>query len=155
MTDVPHQVDHEEYMRRAIKLALSNPLAPFGALLVDREQEHVVAKGLNQVKRNPLLHGEIDAINQYAERGEKRWSHLRLYTTAEPCCMCQAAVIWAGIPEVIYGTSIATLAELGWKQFDLTSRDVSRKAPFARCSIVGGILALECDRLFIRNERDQ
>ncbi len=94
------------------------------------------------------MHGEMDAIVRYADLGANRWGNLRLYTTAEPCCMCQAAIIWAGIPEVVYGTSVEKLVELGWNQFDLRATTVIDSASFAKCKIVGGILAEECDRLF-------
>ena len=97
---------------------------------------------------NPILHGELDAILRYANIVNPRWQDLRLYTTAEPCCMCQAAIMWAGIPEVVFGTSVATLLELGWNQFDLRAVDVEKNAAFAECNIVGGVLAKQCDLLF-------
>jgi tRNA(Arg) A34 adenosine deaminase TadA len=62
--------------------------------------------------------------------------------------MCQAAILWAGIPEVVYGTSVEKLVELGWNQFDLRATTVIASAPFAQCKITGGILAEECDQLF-------
>ena len=62
--------------------------------------------------------------------------------------MCQSAIIWAGIPEVVFGTSIAKLVELGWNQFTLNAIDVAESASFARCKIIGGVLTDECDRLF-------
>ena len=135
-------------MRRAIRVARGNARAPFGTLLVDIETNEVVVEGLNRSGVNPILHGEIEAINRYAELGTNRWSSLRVYTTAEPCCMCQSAIIWAGIPEVVFGTSIDKLVELGWKQFSLKAIDVAETASFARCRILGGVLAEECDRLF-------
>ncbi len=141
-------VDHQSHMRRAIEVARKNRFAPFGAILVDVEGNRTVMEGLNRSAENPILHGEIDAINRYAGSGLNRWGHLRLYTTAEPCCMCQSAIIWAGIPEVVFGTSIAKLVELGWNQFRLSATEVAASAAFARCKIIGGVLADECDRLF-------
>ena len=141
-------VDHEGHMRNAIEVARNNPRAPFGTVLVDIECNRTVIQGLNRSAENPILHGEIDAINRYANNGLNRWDHLRLYTTAEPCCMCQSAIIWAGIPEVVFGTSIAKLVELSWNQFTLNAIDVAELASFAQCKIIGGILTDECDRLF-------
>ena len=135
-------------MRRAIQLAQRNRRAPFAALLVDIATDNVLAEGINRAAENPVLHGEIDAINNYAASGDGRWTSLRLYTTAEPCCMCQAAIIWAGIPEVVFGTSIKTLVELGWNQFDMTAEGVAATGSFMPCKIIGGVLAPECDRLF-------
>jgi tRNA(Arg) A34 adenosine deaminase TadA len=142
---------HEDYMRRAIEIARQNPDAPFGALLVDDRTGEIVAEGLNRSHENPVLHGEIDAIGRCAaEHPGIDWSGLRLYTTAEPCCMCQGAILWAGIGQVIYGTSIERLVELGWNQIDIPSEEVTRRTPFARCRIQAGILADQCDALFRR-----
>jgi tRNA(Arg) A34 adenosine deaminase TadA len=136
-------------MKRAIEIARRNPNAPFGAVLVDVESGGIVAEGLNRGEINPTWHGEIDAINRCAaEHPEARWSRLRLYTTAEPCCMCQGAVLWAGIAEVVFGTSIATLKRLGWKQIDIGAGEVARRTAFAKCKIIGGVLEAECDELF-------
>ena len=135
-------------MKQAIAVARSNQAAPFGTVLVDRKTNSVVTEGLNRATANPILHGELDAILPYANFVNPRWQDLRLYTTAEPCCMCQGAIMWAGIPEVVFGTSVATLMELGWNQFDLRAIDVEKNAAFAECNIVGGVLAEQCDLLF-------
>ena len=76
------------------------------------------------------------------------WGRLTLYTTAEPCPMCMAAILWAGIPRVVFGTSIRQLQRLGWHQIDITSEEVVRRTPFRSCTLVGGVLAAECDALF-------
>jgi tRNA(Arg) A34 adenosine deaminase TadA len=140
---------HEKYMRRAIEIARRNPDAPFGALLVDRQTGQIVAEGLNRWQENPTWHGEIDAINRCAaENARIVWAGLRLYTTAEPCCMCQGAILWAGIPEVVFGTSIRTLKRLGWKQIEIPAAEVARRTLFAPCTLIGGILERDCDALF-------
>jgi tRNA(Arg) A34 adenosine deaminase TadA len=136
-------------MRLALEIARRNPQAPFGALLVDRRTGRVVAEGLNRWQESPTWHGEIDAINRCAaESPGVKWSELRLYTTAEPCCMCQGAILWAGIPEVVFGTSIRTLKRLGWNQIEIGADEVARRTPFARCTLIGGVLESECDALF-------
>ena len=147
--DAPSLERDAYYMSKAIALGAKNPSLPFGAILVDREADEVVAEGLNRASESPIWHGEIDAIHRYAAaHKEPRWSRLVLYTTAEPCPMCQAAILWAGIPRVIYGTSIATLQARGWSQIDITAHEIARRTPFADCEIRGGVLRAECDRLF-------
>lgn len=140
----------ERHMRRAIAAARGNPSHPFGAVLVDSRQDRVVVEGVNRGRENPLWHGEVDALNRFASTaaGPDDWSHLHLYTTAEPCCMCQAAILWAGVRRVVFGTSIPTLQRLGWHQIDLRAEDVIRRAPFADCELLGGVLEDECDTLF-------
>src|SRR5687768_13067922 len=88
----------ENYMKQAIRLAGNVPKHPFGALLVDQQKGVVVAEGWNRSVHNPTWHGEMDAINKCAASNPKTdWTRLTLYTTAEPCAMCQVAVAWAGI----------------------------------------------------------
>jgi tRNA(Arg) A34 adenosine deaminase TadA len=142
--------DHEQQMRRALDLARNNSRFPFGAVLVEMATGNVVAEGYNRSDDNPCWHGEIDVINRCAARHPGiDWSGLRLYTTAEPCCMCQGAILWAGIAEVVFGTSIRTLQQMGWNQIDILSEEVVQRAPFGRCAIVGGVLESECDALFL------
>jgi tRNA(Arg) A34 adenosine deaminase TadA len=140
---------HEDFMRLAIAAARLSPQAPFGALLVDISTGEIVAEGVNRWRENPTWHGEIDAINRCASgRPGIAWPGLRLYTTAEPCCMCQGAILWAGIPEVIFGTSIRTLIRLGWRQIDIAAEEVVRRSNISGCRVTGGVLEDDCDALF-------
>ncbi len=64
------------FMRRAIAVAITDPQYPFGAVIVDNTSEVIVAEGDNQSDRNPILHGEMDAINNYAASGGTGWRRL-------------------------------------------------------------------------------
>jgi tRNA(Arg) A34 adenosine deaminase TadA len=148
MSWTPQERD-EHFMRRAVEIGKRNPTCPFGAVLVDIESWEIVAEGLNDSQSNPVRHGEIDAIEQCAAaRPHIDWSKLWLYTAAEPCCMCQGAMLWAGIPRVIYGTSIETLKTMGWRQIDISAAEDVGRMPDVTCVIIGGILKDECDVLF-------
>ena len=92
---------HDGYMRLAIEAARSVPRRPFGTVIVRPARGEFVAVGANRCDENPILHGEIDAINRCAAAHPGiDWSELALYTTAEPCAMCLSAIVWAGIPIV-------------------------------------------------------
>ena len=111
----------------------------------------VVGRGVNNSRSNPVMHGEIVAIGDYANKAgevDVPWPPLRLYTTAEPCCMCQAAILWSGIREVYFGTSISRLSELGWRQIPIGAAEIAERTTFINCRVTGGVLALECDELF-------
>lgn len=141
--------DDELYLRRAIRLASNNAKFPFAALLVDREKSVVVGEGWNRSAHNPTWHGEMDAINKCAAANEKiDWTRLTLYTTAEPCAMCQGAVAWAGIKRVVFGSSIPFLKSLNWWAIDIRAEELSRLAAFRQCAVVGGVLEEECNKLF-------
>ena len=140
--------DDEQYMRQAIRLAANVPKFPFAAVLVD-QQKRVVAEGWNRSVHNPTWHGEMDAINKCAASDPKiDWTKLTLYTTAEPCAMCQGAVAWSGISRVVFGSSIPFLKGLNWWAIDIRAEELSRLAAFRQCTVVGGVLEEECNKLF-------
>ena len=147
-------MNNEDYMCRAIELALKVPMFPFGAIIVKRETGEIVAEGYNQSLLNPTFHGEIVAINRCAEKHHSAdWSEFDLYTTAEPCPMCQSAIEWAGIAAVYYGTSIPYLQQHEWWQINIRAAEVSLQTPFRNTRIIGGILEPECNALFERTHR--
>lgn len=142
-------LDHEAHMRRAIAQARLVPRLPFGAVIVRRDSGEVLAEGHNRSAVSPTYHGEIDVINRLAsERAPSDWSDLVLYTTAEPCPMCQSAIAWAGIGAVVFGSSIPFLTRLGWHQIDIRAAEVIRRTPFRDMVILGGVLESECNALF-------
>jgi len=148
-TEVIVEPDDEKYITRAIRLAANVPKYPFGALLVDQQKGVVVAEGWNRSVHNPTWHGEMDAINKCAaSRPGIDWTKLTLYTTAEPCAMCQGAVAWTGISRVVFGSSIPFLKTLNWWAIDIRAEELSRLSSFRKCTVVGGVLEDECNKLF-------
>lgn len=142
------ETDDERHMKSAIRLAGNVPKYPFGAVLIDGKGV-VVAEGWNRSVKNPTWHGEMDAINKCAaSHANIDWTKLTLYTTAEPCAMCQGAVAWSGIRRVVFGSSIPFLKSLNWWAIDIRAEELSRRAAFHECTVVGGVLEEECNQLF-------
>ena len=136
-------------MSRAIEIARGNPDAPFGCVIVDSEADEILAEGLNDAEKNPILHGEISALldlTGVVAGGDP--GRLVLYTTAEPCPMCSGAILWSGIPLVVLGTTTGTLRRLGFPQIDLSCEEVASRASFGGFEVVHGVLEAECDALF-------
>lgn len=148
------ELDHNIFMEQAIKVAQNAPRRPFGALIVETENKSVLAEGWNRTDENPIWHGEMDAINHLAKT-DKPWKKrsLTLYTTAEPCPMCMGAILWTGIQTVVFGTSISSLADLGWDQIELCADALAQRASFRNCRIISGILEQECNALFDQARR--
>ena len=143
------EIANVDAMRHAIDVARRAGV-PFGAVLVRRADRQVIAHGVNRVGKSPTLHAEIDAINRCAaEVPDIDWSQLDLYTTAEPCPMCQGAIEFAGIRTVYFGTSIPWLQGQGWWQIDLRASEIARCTPGGGARLVGGLLAAECNALFL------
>lgn len=139
----------EDFMQKAIEMGRKNPRHPFGAIVVDRSKNVVMAEGVNQSNINPLLHGEIVAINNTVERlGDVGWSALTLFTTAEPCPMCMSAILWCGLDSVVFGTTIPTLTDLGWNQMNIRAVEVVQRSHRPRTTVTAGVLEFECDQLF-------
>ncbi len=142
-------LDHDSSMREAIALAGNVPEAPFGAVIVDRDTGKILSEGWSKTSVNPTWHGEIDAINTLASSSVCcKGKSLILYTTAEPCPMCQGAILWTGIETVVFGTSIRSLQRLGWRQIDILAEEVVRRSPAWNCTLIGGVMERECDALF-------
>lgn len=142
-------MEHERYMRRAIEIARGNPDAPFGCVIVEEETGEILAEGLNDAEKSPVLHGETAAVmDLFDGRPDVDPSGLVLYTTAEPCPMCSGAILWSGIPRVVLGTRLETLKRLGRPLIDLPCEEVSRRASFGGFEVERGVLEGECDALY-------
>lgn len=147
---------HERCMRLAIEQARKNRLYPFGAVIVRTGTGEVLARGANAAGDNPILHGEIAAMNDYVQRhGNHGWEGAALYTTGEPCPMCMSALAWAGLRQVVWATSIAGIRRAGIPQIEIGAREVAAKAAsfYTPTLLLGGVLAHETDRLFAERQR--
>jgi tRNA(Arg) A34 adenosine deaminase TadA len=143
-----------DFMAATIEVAASNPMAPYSAIIVYDNKE-VLLESVNSAHHNPLMHGELSVIHTLFDNGfNGDASKLSLYTTAEPCPMCAAAIYWAMIPKVIYGTSIPFLHELFGRQVQVRAREILSKTPdFYECNLIGGIMEDECNELFIQAKK--
>jgi cytosine deaminase len=54
-------------------------------------------------KGNPILHGEMDALEQAGRLSAAVYRKCTLYTTLSPCSMCSGAILLYRIPKVIIG----------------------------------------------------
>lgn len=142
-------LDHARFMRRAIEMGKKAPRFPFGAVIVDARTGEILAEGYNHTADSPTFHGEVDVINRLAASPKRPgdWSSLVLYTTAEPCPMCQSAIEWSGIGTIVYDTSIPFLQQHGWSQIDIRADEVIRRS-FRQTALLGGVLEEECNALF-------
>ena len=103
----------------------------------------VMARGVNNSRANPILHGEIACMNDYVEapRQSADGRELMLYTTGEPCPMCMSALVWAGIGGVVFASSIDGIRRAGIEQINITARTVVEQSPFYNGALLGGVLA--------------
>ena len=75
----------------------------FGAAVLRKSDLSLVLAGTNDETDNPLLHGEINTLNQfYALPDRPPTTELLFLTTHEPCTLCMSAITWAGFDNYYY-----------------------------------------------------
>ena len=84
---------------------------PIGSVLV--HDGRIIGRGHNRrVQRgSPILHGEMDALENAGRQPAAVYRASVLYTTLSPCAMCSGAILLYGIPRVIVGENRTFLGE--------------------------------------------
>ncbi|KRA33231.1 MULTISPECIES: nucleoside deaminase [Rhodanobacter] len=104
----------EDRMALAVALARENVDrgggGPFGAAVFNNHSGRLVAVGVNRVvpQHCSLAHAENMALMIAQQRlGRHRINedggHYVLATSAQPCCQCYGAIVWAGINTLLIG----------------------------------------------------
>ena len=78
---------------------------PIGAVVVCRGKIISRAHNLTETLHDVTAHAEMQAITAAADSlGGKYLPDCTLYVTVEPCSMCAAALGWAQMGHIVYGT---------------------------------------------------
>jgi tRNA(Arg) A34 adenosine deaminase TadA len=139
--------EDEAFMRIAIAEARRADF-PFGAVIVRDGKLIARGRNLGRTTDDPTAHGEMVAIRRCAARhGSKAMRGATLYTSGEPCAMCAGAILWCGFGRLVFAASVQQIADR-MDQIMVSSGELAARAPFARISITGGVLADEAVKLF-------
>ena len=98
----------EKYMREALRearAAFEEGEVPIGAVVVCRGR--TVGKGHNMTEllHDPTAHAEMIALTAATEAlGGKYLSDCTIYVTVAPCPMCAAALAWAQVGRIVWGS---------------------------------------------------
>ncbi|MBZ9606765.1 nucleoside deaminase [Clostridium estertheticum] len=99
-----------KFMKIAIEEALAgmenNDGGPFGAVIVRNGE--IISSAHNQVIKtnDPTAHAEVTAIRKASSTlGKFDLSDCVIYSSCEPCPMCFAAIHWAKIKTLYYGST--------------------------------------------------
>jgi creatinine deaminase len=84
---------------------------PIGSVLV--YDGNVVGRGHNRrmQRGSPVLHAEMDALENAGRRPASLYAGSLLYTTLSPCAMCSGAILLYRIPRVVIGENVNFLGE--------------------------------------------
>jgi len=144
--DEAHMTELIRFTARTLETATP---VPFGALIVDTATGEQLMRAVNAVRRenDPSSHAELRTVRK-ATRKLKRTSlkGYTLYTTCEPCPMCMANALWAGLDRVVYGATIAD-ANKHCRQIRVPAKEVAGRSDMP-CIVDGPILRADCYELF-------
>jgi len=98
--------NHLSFMKEAIKeakIGLNEGGIPIGSVIV--YQDEIIGRGHNQrvQNRNPLLHGEMDALQNAGRLDSSIYRNCTIYSTLSPCIMCSGTIVHYKIPMVVIG----------------------------------------------------
>ncbi len=102
------------FMQAAIEEAekgLDEGGIPIGSVLVYKDE--IIGRGHNRriQSGSPILHGEMDALENAGRQPADVYQNCTLYTTLSPCPMCSGAILLYKIPTVIIGENRTFLGE--------------------------------------------
>lgn len=143
--------DLKEYLDYLLDLSKQNGDQPFVAILVDGNR-NIVSEGVNQFGKNPIFHSETHALTNYFQKSNLENPSLENYTlisTAEPCPMCMAGIVWSNVGKTVFGTSRKTLVSLGLDLFNLSAHDIKKDASSYKGKLEGPMFEEVCDPLFV------
>lgn len=143
------KTNHEQFMGEALSEAKKGDL-PYGAVIVKDNEIVIRSYNTAQTDNDVSAHGELNALKAFTKKYGYSLDALEgytLYTTCEPCPMCAAACVWAGVSQIVFGASTKQLLDIGSKQIDISCETVVQKS-FQEIEVVGGMMADECLELF-------
>jgi len=132
----------------ARSLTTSTPV-PFGALIVDTLTGKPLMRALNAVRQenDPSSHAEVRTVRKATKKLKSpSLKGYTMYTTCEPCPMCMANALWAGLDRVVYGATIADAAR-HCRQIYIPATEVATRSDMP-CLITGPVLQAACNTLF-------
>ncbi len=122
---------------------------PFGAAIVDSKSGELLYRARNAVMRenDPSSHAELRTVRRAAKKlGKPSLAGYTLYSTCEPCPMCMANALWAGLDRVVYGATIED-ANRHCNQIHISADEVARRSDMP-CIVEGEVLRDLCYGLF-------
>jgi tRNA(adenine34) deaminase len=151
---MPADVDIMLLAVHEAELSLREGNGGFGAVIVLAEEIIAVAHDMEQTEHDPTAHAEMLAIKKASARLGRDLGGCRIFSTHEPCPMCSAAILGAGIDTVIYGYSIEEAIRQGRKRIRIPCREIFERAG-KTATIRDGLCHDQCAILYDKAVREQ
>jgi tRNA(Arg) A34 adenosine deaminase TadA len=139
----------EELVRFTARSFRTSSPVPFGAAILHSVTGELLFRGRNAVARenDPSAHAETRAVRKACRKlGKPSLAGYTLYTTCEPCPMCMANALWAGLDRVVFGATIAD-ANRFCRQIHIPAAEVSERSDMP-CAVTGEFMRELCVGLF-------
>ncbi|HTA85860.1 MAG TPA: nucleoside deaminase [Silvibacterium sp.] len=123
---------------------------PFAAEIVHTTTGKRLMRALNAVARcnDPSAHAELRTVRLACRKlGSYSLKEYTLYSTCEPCPMCMASALWAGLDRVVYGATIAD-ANRFCRQIHIPAMEVAKRSDMSATVVTGPVCRDECVVLF-------
>ena len=141
MVDETQQRIDEAFMQKALfeaQKAAEAGEVPIGAVVVCRGKTISRAHNLTETLHDVTAHAEMQAITAAADSlGGKYLPDCTLYVTVEPCSMCAAALGWAQMGRIVYGTPDE---KRGYRRY-------APRVLHPKATVTQGVLAEACRQL--------
>ncbi|MEC1717307.1 nucleoside deaminase [Schinkia azotoformans] len=141
-------MDYMKLAADATTVGMANKVGgPFGATIVRGDE--VIAAVSNTMMRDmdPSAHAEMVAVREACKKlNTMDLSDCVVYATCEPCPMCVAVMIWAGIKDVYYSSTRDDAAKHGFS--DMHLRDYLADKDDSVINMVKVEHREDCDQLF-------
>ena len=137
--------EQQKFMAEALKEAqrsYDNGECPVGAVMVRNGE--IIARATTQIRalQDATAHAEILVMRQAGQRlGQRKFPDCVVYTTLQPCPMCENAMLQAEVGKVVYGGR-------GFKSI------LEKRFAKSNMERVGPIMEESCRSLFVKWLKD-
>ncbi len=141
---------NEDHMKLALDLAVASKSRgefPFGAVIVQDGKVVAAAENGEHRKGDVTAHAELMALSEASWKLARRdLSDCIIYSSAEPCPMCSAAIFQSNIPRVAFGLYRDDLPHL-FRRRKIRIAQLAEDWDY-QPEVVGGILREEAVKAF-------
>jgi len=145
----------EDHMKIALDLAVASKARgefPFGAVIIQNDTVLAAAENGEHRKGDVTAHAELMALSEASWKLARRdLSDCIIYSSAEPCPMCSAAIFQSNIARVAFGLYRDDLPHL-FRRRKIRIAQLAEDWDY-RPEVVGGILREEAIKAFDGTEK--